>query len=151
MSTSSATPPPASYTPLINTGVVEEPLDVAAIAERASDPRCGAQVSFLGIVRNHDAGDAVTAIEYSAHPLAARTLAAIAHKVAEEIDVTHIEAWHRIGTLGVGDVAMVVITSSAHRAAAYEANRRIVEDVKKELQVWKRQHFTDGTQAWSGI
>lgn len=141
----------ATNTPIIHTGVVEEPLDVAAITARAADPRCGAQVTFLGVVRNHDAGESVTAIEYSAHPLAARTLASIAQKAAEDIDVTHIEAWHRIGTLTVGDAAMVVITSAPHRAAAYEANRRIVEDVKKELQVWKRQHFSDGSQAWSGI
>lgn len=136
---------------IIHTGVVEEELDIAAITAAVDDPRCGGVVTFLGVVRNHDAGMDVHAIDYSAHPLAAQTLQEIAEEAARTYPVGRIEAWHRIGRLHVGDAAIVIAVSAAHRAEAYEANRMIIEAVKKRLQIWKRQELTDGSQHWSGL
>lgn len=137
--------------PRVSTGVLEEPLDPAALTRRAHEAASGAVVTFEGVVRDHDAGQGVTAIDYSAHPDAPTILAQIARDVAARHDVHHVEAWHRVGHLGVGDVAMVVVVGSAHRAAAFEATRDLVDEVKKRLPVWKKQHMSDGTHAWSGL
>ena len=129
-------------------GVLDAPLDLATHEKAVSERRAGAVVSFQGVVRDHDHGRGVTLLEYEGHPSAEAVLRAVAAEIAAGPDVYAVAVSHRIGTLAVGDVALVAAVSTAHRAAAFAACARLVDEVKARLPIWKRQVFTDGTEEW---
>lgn len=126
-----------------------EPLDVARLTALVSDERAGATVVFTGVVRNHDHGRAVDGIEYVGHPSAEAILTTIADEVTGRQGVHGVVVAHRIGTLLVGDVALVAAVSASHRAEAFGTCSELVEQVKARLPIWKRQLFADGTAEWS--
>lgn len=130
--------------------VVEEPIDEKAVRDAVFADDCGATVIFLGVIRDHDGGQGVRSLDYSAHPDAERFLAQI---VADESAKTgvRLSAVHRIGALQIGDSALVAAAASAHRAEAFEAIEQLVERIKAEVPIWKRQHFTAGTSEWVGL
>ncbi|MEU4557353.1 molybdenum cofactor biosynthesis protein MoaE [Actinoplanes sp. NPDC023936] len=128
--------------------VVDEPLDLAAHEAAVADPRAGAVVSFQGVVRDHDHGRGVTLLEYEGHPTAAKILREVAEEIAADPAVFAVAVSHRIGTLQIGDVALVASVSTAHRAAAFEACARLVDEAKARLPIWKRQVFQDGAEEW---
>jgi molybdopterin synthase catalytic subunit len=128
--------------------VVDAPLDLAAHTAAVADPRAGAVATFQGVVRDHDHGRGVTLLEYEGHPTAAAVLRAVAAEIAADPEVYAVAVSHRIGTLKIGDVALVAAVSTAHRAAAFAACARLVDEVKARLPIWKRQVFTDGTDEW---
>lgn len=128
----------------------DTPLDVAEVLAAVDDPRAGGVVSFTGVVRDHDGGRGVQELEYEAHPGAEEALRAVAEKVAAELPVHAVAAVHRTGLLRVGDVAVVVAASAAHRAEAFEAARRLIDDLKAAVPIWKRQVFDDGDGEWVG-
>jgi molybdopterin synthase catalytic subunit len=132
-------------------GVREEPLDVAEVLAAVADPAAGGVVSFTGLVRAQDGGRDVTALEYTAHPDALAALERVAAAVVEDLGVVRVAALHRVGRLAVGDVAVVVAASAAHRDEAFLAARRLIDDLKASVPIWKDQHFGDGTHAWSGL
>lgn len=134
----------------------EERLDVDAHLAAVEDPALGAVTSFIGRVRDNDpdADTPVVGLEYSAHPDAEATLRRIAEQAAAEEGGTGrrvVAVSHRIGRLEVGDAAVVIAVASEHRAEAFEVCRAVIEDIKRELPVWKRQLESDGTTAWKGI
>jgi molybdopterin synthase catalytic subunit len=119
----------------------------ALVAHQAA----GAVVGFAGVVRDHDGGRTVTRLEYSAHPSAQQTLAEVAAEVAAACHgVRAIAVSHRIGTLQIGDAALVAAVAADHRGAAFETCERLVDAVKARLPVWKHQFFADGTDEWVG-
>ena len=128
----------------------DTPLDVAEVLAAVDDPAAGGVVSFTGVVRDHDGGRDVAELEYVAHPDALRALQAVAEAVAADLPVHGLAAVHRTGLLAVGDVAVVVAASAAHRGQAFEAARRLIDDLKAQVPVWKRQVFSDGEQEWVG-
>jgi molybdopterin synthase catalytic subunit len=128
--------------------VSAEPLDVAAHEAAVADRRAGAVVSFLGVVRDHDGGRRVTLLEYEGHSTAQDVLRAVADEVAMDPQVYAVAVSHRVGRLEVGDVALAAAVSTTHRAAAFDACARLVDEVKTRLPVWKRQVFDDGTEEW---
>ncbi|BEL10676.1 hypothetical protein Q0Z83_088670 [Actinoplanes sichuanensis] len=128
--------------------VVDETLDLAAHEAAVADPRAGAVVSFQGVVRDHDHGRGVTLLEYEGHPTAAAILREVAEEIAADPAVYAVAVSHRIGTLEIGDVALVASVSTAHRAAAFAACARLVDEAKARLPIWKRQVFRDGTEEW---
>ncbi|GIJ81038.1 molybdopterin synthase catalytic subunit [Micromonospora phaseoli] len=128
--------------------VSEEPLDIAAHEAAVADRRAGAVVSFAGVVRDHDHGRSVTSLEYEGHPSAEKLLREVAEEIAEDPDVYAVAVSHRIGPLAIGDVALAAAVSTAHRAAAFTACARLVDEVKARLPIWKRQVFADGTDEW---
>lgn len=128
--------------------VTEERLDVAAHEAAVASPRGGATVSFCGVVRDHDHGRTVVELEYQAHPSAAEVLAEVAAQFGAEPEVLAVAVSHRVGPLGIGDVALVAAVTTAHRQAAFDVCARLVDDVKRRLPVWKRQVFDDGTDEW---
>ena len=95
--------------------VTDEPLDLAAHLDAAADDHAGAMVSFAGVVRDHDAGRAVSGLEYHAHPSAAEVVAAVAAEIADREGVLAVAVSHRIGMLAIGDVALAAAVSAAHR------------------------------------
>lgn len=113
------------------------------------DPNSGAVVMFSGEVRDNNKGKAVTHLEYEAYePMAEKMIAEILHAALEKWPLNKAICVHRVGKVDVCGCAVVVITSSAHRAAAYEANRYIIDRVKYEAPIWKHEFFTDGTSEW---
>jgi molybdopterin synthase catalytic subunit len=124
------------------------PLDVAAHEAAASQDAAGATVLFLGVVRDHDHGRTVTALEYEGHPSAQQVLDEVVAKYRAEPDVLGLAISHRIGRLAIGDVALVAAVACAHRAEAFRLCAALVDDVKHALPIWKRQVFSDGTDEW---
>ncbi|TFD33458.1 molybdenum cofactor biosynthesis protein MoaE [Cryobacterium cryoconiti] len=133
--------------------VTVAPLDLAAHVADVSTGSCGAVVTFIGQVRDHDpdAAGQVTGLDYSAHPDAGRILSEILARVAAEYPQVNLSVSHRIGHLDVGDLALVAAAASAHRAVAFEACERLVETVKLEVPIWKKQYEVDGSTAWVGL
>jgi molybdopterin synthase catalytic subunit len=129
-----------------------EPLDVDAHSRAVEDAAAGAVATFVGRVRDHDpdAATTVVALEYSAHPDAEAALRAIAETAVGATGAT-VAVSHRVGRLEVGDAAVVVAVSSPHRAEAFDVCRAIIETIKTELPVWKRQLESDGTATWLGL
>jgi molybdopterin synthase catalytic subunit len=128
--------------------VTTDPLDIAAHEAAVGGPGSGAVVSFLGVVRDHDAGRSVTLLEYEGHPSAVNVLREVAAEVAADPGVHAVAVSHRVGRLEIGDVALAAAVSTAHRAAAFAACARLVDEVKARLPIWKRQVFDDGTEEW---
>lgn len=114
------------------------------------DDAAGATVSFRGVVRNHDRGRAVERIHYEGHPSAGEVIEAVVAEARRRPGVIGAGAVHRVGTLEIGDVALVAAASAAHRADAFSACAWIVDEIKARLPVWKNQHFADGTTEWTG-
>jgi molybdopterin synthase catalytic subunit len=128
--------------------VTADPVDVGALERSVADAAAGAVVSFAGVVRDHDGGRAVTMIEYEGHPSAQAVLEEVAADVAARTDVDALAVAHRVGPLQVGEAALVVAVSAAHRQEAFAAAALLVDEVKLRLPVWKRQVFGDGTDEW---
>jgi molybdopterin synthase catalytic subunit len=129
----------------------EQTIELTEHEALVGHPAAGAVVGFAGVVRDHDGGRTVTRLEYSAHPSAPQTLADVAAEIAAECHgVRAIAVSHRIGTLQIGDAALVAAVAADHRGAAFETCERLVDAVKARLPVWKHQFFADGTDEWVG-
>lgn len=129
-------------------GLRETPLDPAEVLAAVDDPAAGGVNLFVGVVRDHDHGAEVDHLVYSAHPTALDRLREVADGVAEEFDVVALAAVHRTGLLRIGDTAVLVAVSAAHRGQAYDASRALIDRLKAALPVWKHQVFADGREEW---
>jgi molybdopterin synthase catalytic subunit len=126
----------------------ETPLSLDEVHAAVGDAYAGGTALFVGTVRDHDGGRAVTALEYSAHPSAEQELRRVAEKVVADFPVTALAAVHRVGALGVTDAAVIVAVSCPHRAEAFEACRRLIDELKHTVPIWKHQRFADGGEEW---
>jgi molybdopterin synthase catalytic subunit len=131
--------------------ISEAPLDIIALISQAHHPKAGAVVLFSGEVRDGSASREVAYLEYEAHSsLASKMIAGILNEARSKWSLNIAIAQHRVGKVEVGESAVIVITSSAHRKEAYIANRFIIDKIKHEVPIWKCEHFTDGTKEWGG-
>ena len=128
----------------------DAPLSVDEVFTAVGDAAAGGTALFVGTVRDHDGGVGVTGLGYSCHPTAEAELRRVAERVAAAFPVRALAAIHRVGDLEVGDLAVVVAVSCPHRAEAFTACRRLIDDLKREVPIWKHQRFTDGTEEWVG-
>ena len=128
----------------------ETPFDVAEVLASLDDDASGGLTLFVGRVRDHDHGLDVHGLEYSAHPTALAALRRVCEAVAEQYDVRGVAAVHRVGRLAIGEIAVVVATTAAHRGQAFEASRALIDTLKAEVPIWKHQEFADGTEEWVG-
>lgn len=129
--------------------LVTEALDVSAIASSVSHDACGALVLFVGTVRDRFEGRAVDRITYSGYqPMARARLARIAAELEHEHPGARVAIVHRLGTLRVGEASVVIAVAAPHRDAAYVASRVALERLKREVPIWKREHYRDGNAAW---
>jgi molybdopterin synthase catalytic subunit len=131
-------------------GIQDTPLSVDDVLKSLDDEASGGLVVFVGRVRDHDHGKGVTGLSYSAHPTALDRLHKVCARIAEEYDVTGLAAVHRVGDLAIGDLAVVVATTSGHRGSSFEASRALIDTLKAEVPIWKHQLFADGTEEWVG-
>ncbi|HWU45367.1 MAG TPA: molybdenum cofactor biosynthesis protein MoaE [Humibacter sp.] len=133
--------------------IVDAPLEVALHESAVAHSAAGATALFIGTVRDHDpdAVGQVERLEYSAHPDASAVLQRIAEEVSGRRDGVRVAVSHRIGSLEVGDHALIAAVSAPHRAEAFDACRDLVERVKHEVPIWKKQYAADGTTSWIGL
>jgi molybdopterin synthase catalytic subunit len=127
------------------------PLNMAAMLEGAHHPGAGAVVMFSGETRDNSHGRTVTYLEYEAQEsMANKMIAAILSEAMVKWSCKLALACHRTGRVSVGETAVVVITAAAHRREAYAANRYIIDRIKHEAPIWKREYFADGSSEWGG-
>lgn len=135
----------------IRFSLVSEPIDIPSLAAELGDPAAGAVVTFDGRVRNHNAGQAVGHLEYQAYPaLAISTGQRILEEEASRHGILAAQAVHRTGPLAIGEAAVWVGVASAHRGPAFDAARAIMERLKYELPIWKKETYADGSTEWVG-
>lgn len=121
------------------------PLSVDEVIGAVQRPDAGAVALFLGTVRDHNEGRATTRLEYEAYPsMAVKVLKAIVERLEAEFPGTKLAVVHRVGALDVGDLAVVCAASAPHRKEALLACQQLIEAVKAEVPIWKREHGPDG-------
>jgi molybdopterin synthase catalytic subunit len=128
----------------------ETPLEVAEVLAALDDEASGGLTLFVGRVRDHDHGLGVRGLDYTAHPTALDALRRVCAFVAEQYDVRGVAALHRVGRLEVGDIAVVIATTSTHRGEAFAASQALIDTLKAEVPIWKHQQFADGSEEWVG-
>ncbi len=125
------------------------PLDVDALKPALAHPQAGACASFEGWVRNHNEGQPVLSLEYEAFAaLAEREGERVLEEARQRFDLLAAEAVHRVGHLQIGDLAVWVGVASAHRGAAFDACRYVIDELKARVPVWKKEHYASGATAW---
>jgi molybdopterin synthase catalytic subunit len=147
-STTGSTTGPADVVRLLS--VRDTPLSLDEVYAAVSNRAAGGTALFVGTVRDHDHGKSVTTLDYSAHPGAEDEMRKIAERVAAAYPVLALAAVHRTGSLEIGDVAVIVAVACPHRGQAFEACRRLIDDLKHEVPIWKHQIFTNGEEEWVG-
>ena len=137
--------------PDIRFALTDQPLDVPSLATELHDPAAGAAVTFDGRVRNHHGGRVVSQLEYQVYPaLALATGRRILEEAAARHDILRAVAVQRTGKLDIGECAVWVGVAAAHRVAAFAAASAIIERLKYELPIWKKETYADGSSEWIG-
>ena len=133
-----------------NVRLSAEPLSLDAVVQAVSHAGAGAVVTFVGTVRDTNAGHAVTLLEYEAYEsLANAEMGRIVAELAAEIPRTRLAVHHRVGALAVGDAAVICAASAPHRAEAFAACQALIDRVKARVPIWKREHGPNGPY-WVG-
>ena len=125
-------------------------LSVDEVLSAVGDPAAGGIALFVGTVRQQDSGRAVTRLEYSAHPSAGQVLRELAERVAQQYNASAVAVTHRVGSLGIGELAVVAAVACPHRGEAFDACEQLVDELKHTVPLWKHQIFTDGADEWVG-
>ena len=132
-----------------NQYIVEEKIDMNHLYESARNASAGAVVIFSGEVRNRNNGKPVVELEYEAYrPMADHGIAGIIADAKQKFHLSDAVCVHRIGLLPVSECAVVVVTSAPHRDMAYQANIYIIDRVKHEVPIWKKECYEDGSFEW---
>lgn len=133
----------------MRTAIVERPLDAAALLAEVASTESGASTLFVGTVRRVNDGKDVTGIDYTAYgAMAESEMARIAGEAAARFGTERIVVEHRVGSLALGEASIVIAVSHPRRAAAMDAQRFLIEEIKRRVPVWKREHYADGTREW---
>ena len=124
-------------------------IDTEALRKQLADPACGGYCAFEGWVRNNNEGHEVTRLEYEAFiDLAIKEGQCIVGEAVKRFGVNQALCVHRVGSLGIGDVAVWVGVSSGHRDEAFKACRYIIDEVKHRVPIWKKEHYVNGDSGW---
>lgn len=140
----------ARISQVVRAEVTADPIEISAHEMAVTSDWTGAVVGFGGVVRNHDGGRDVDTLFYEAHPSADEVMEQLAADIAAKFPGVRIAVTHRVGHLRIGDTALAAAVGGAHRQETFAAVVELVEMVKANLPVWKRQFFTDGTEEWVG-
>ena len=128
---------------------VRSTIDTGALRAELADPACGGYAAFEGWVRDHNEGQAVHRLEYEAYEaLAVSEAERIVTEALARFPVAHIACAHRLGDLSVGELAVWVGVSSAHRHEAFLACRYVIDEIKHRLPIWKKEHYVSGDSGW---
>ena len=134
---------------MIRSAIVDREIDPTALIAEVKSDGAGAVSVFIGTVRDVSDGRGVIGLEYEAYrAMAESELATILDEATAKYEIASLVAEHRIGELRIGDVSVAIAASHAHRAAAIECAQFVIEQIKKRVPIWKREHFVDGTREW---
>ncbi|NNF26558.1 MAG: molybdenum cofactor biosynthesis protein MoaE [Gemmatimonadetes bacterium] len=134
---------------MIWSDVTSNPISPASVLDRVGEESDGAVILFVGTVRDQNDGRPVSGMEYHGYEEMAREqLDAIAKEASALVDGGSLAVVHRLGVLALGDVSVAIAVSSPHRKSAFEASRFVIEEIKKRLPVWKKEHYLDGRTGW---
>lgn len=127
----------------------DHPLDASALTDSLRNPAAGGFVSFEGWVRNENEGKTVHRLDYEAYAaMAEKEGRVIVREAIERYGLSGALCVHRVGELGIGDMAVWVGACAAHRGEAFEACRYIIDQVKVRVPIWKKEHYQDGDSGW---
>ncbi len=131
----------------------DRPLDVGVVYHRAEAPANGAVVLMSGMVRQETQGRAVQCLDYQAYqPMAEQQLRYLIERCQQQVpEIQRAVIHHRLGRLFVGELSVLVAVGSPHRAAAFEACRFLIDRLKLEVPIWKKEIWGDGTARWAGV
>ncbi len=136
---------------IVHCRIISQPIDAAALLAEVATPSDGAVLLFWGVVRNENDGREVKGLEYEAYAeMAEAKLREIVAEAAQRWSVGEIAVVHRIGKLNVGEASVGIAVAAPHRGEAYEASRYVIEELKRRVPIWKREHYLDGPSAWLG-
>lgn len=125
--------------------IVREPIQVQDLVDRIKHPEDGAAVVFEGVVRNNTRGRRTLFLDYEAYePMALQQMNGLAGEALAKFAVRDIAIVHRIGRLEIGETSVAIVVASAHRGAAFDACRWIIDTLKRTVPIWKKEHFEDG-------
>ena len=129
--------------------LTEQPVTLQDFFSFSPAKSCGAVASFVGIVRDHDDGRRVRKLHYECYlSMADKMMAKLVAEAKERWDIQEVRVLHRVGTLEIGEVAVAIAVASAHRQEAFEACRFLMERIKKEVPIWKKEFYEDGGNEW---
>ena len=129
--------------------VRSDPINAAGLLAKVGADEDGVALLFIGVVRDHAEGRRVEGMRYDVYAeMATEVLRKIALEASERLGTDRIAVVHRFGELEIGDVSVGIAVSSPHRAEAYGASRYMIEEIKRRLPVWKKEHYADGVSEW---
>ncbi len=130
-------------------GIVQHEIDMATLTKAVDDPGAGAIVTFAGTTRNETGGRKVLSLTYQAYDeMAQSKLVEVAGRAMEGFEIQKVAVLHRVDTLPVGGISVGIAVSAAHRPAAFDACRFLIDAIKKDVPIWKKEGFADGESAW---
>jgi molybdopterin synthase catalytic subunit len=133
----------------MRSAIVDRTIHACALLEEVASTRNGATILFVGTVREENDGSPVSGLDYSAYQdMAERELSDIVGETAAKFETKDIVVEHRIGSLELGEASVAIVVAHPHRGAAFDASRYIIEELKKRLPIWKREHYTSGKAEW---
>ncbi len=125
--------------------IIREAIDTAGVLERIKHPEDGAAIVFEGIVRNHSRNRRTLFLDYEAYEeMALKQMESLAEQALSQFKIRDVVLIHRLGRLEIGETSVLIIVGSAHRAAAFEASRWLIDTLKRTVPIWKKEHFEDG-------
>lgn len=129
--------------------IVEDEIDYQAVTDRVRSPRAGAVCVFLGTVREITGDRVTTSLEYEAYPdMALKSMSDLEAQARGKWPVIEVAIVHRVGTLALSEISVVVAVSTPHRGASFEACRWIMDTFKEVVPIWKKEVWADGTEDW---
>jgi molybdopterin converting factor subunit 1 len=127
------------------TSIVRDPIDTQAVLGRMKQGGDGAALVFEGVVRNQTRGRKTLHLDYEAYEqMALRQMESLAEQALKRFQVREVALVHRLGRLEVGDISVLIVVASAHRAAAFDACRWLIDTLKRTVPIWKKEYFEDG-------
>ena len=125
--------------------IVREPIDTQAVLAKLKQPMDGAAVVFEGVVRDHTRGRRTLYLDYEAYEeMALKQMDALAEQALQKFPVRDVAMVHRLGRLEIGEASVLIAVASAHRAAAFDACRWLIDTLKRTVPIWKKEYFEDG-------
>jgi molybdopterin synthase catalytic subunit len=129
--------------------ITAAPIDILEMMQHVRRDADGAVLLFSGVVRDHDGGRPVTGLRYEAYAeMASQKLTGICKDVSAQFEIGDIAVVHRIGELAVGEISVAIAVAAPHRDAAFKASREVIERLKREVPIWKRERYADGEEVW---
>ncbi|MGH9500389.1 MAG: molybdenum cofactor biosynthesis protein MoaE [Terriglobales bacterium] len=125
--------------------IVHQPIDTRALLHQLKQPDDGAAVLFEGVVRNHTRGRQTLYLDYEAYPeMALKQMESLAQQALSRFPIRDVALVHRLGRLQIGETSVAIAVASAHRTAAFEACRWLIDTLKRSVPIWKKEYFVDG-------